>query len=193
MSQPLNFLFLCLWTDATVPLPTNKSMTNSFSAVNGSMNTSVSFSGKVPLGLGCFSRCCAGQCQSLGQHHFALSFWWCSSNEILRLNKRRLPYCRNRAFRGMVLGLFSIIDWRRSSNLLRANFRNISPRTTCLYPAGSTLPLNLLADSHRVSSIPFCVTLFLPSVISFRWLSNGMYNYSCIRPNGVILKQTQLP
>ena len=39
----------------------------------------------------------------------------------------------------------------RSSNLSLANFKKISPSTTCLYSEDSTVPLNLLAESQSVS------------------------------------------
>lgn len=70
------------------------------------------------------------------------------------------------SFNSLISMYFSLPSLRSfsrcSSNLSLANFRNISPRTTCLYSADSTLPLSLLADSQRVSSMLFCLLLFLP-------------------------------
>src|SRR5690554_5141975 len=49
----------------------------------------------------------------------------------------------------------------RCSNLSLANFRKISPSTTCLYSAGSTEPLSLSHDCHNISSIAFSFSIFL--------------------------------
>ena len=46
------------------------------------------------------------------------------------------------------------------SNLSLTNFRNIKPNTTCLYSEDSTFPLNLFAESHRVSSTLFSFFTF---------------------------------
>src|SRR5690606_12969882 len=45
-------------------------------------------------------------------------------------------------------------------NLSLANFKKIKLSTTCLYSEGSTEPLNLLAESHRISSVDL-VCIFL--------------------------------
>src|SRR5690554_4741609 len=75
---------------------------------------------------------------------------------------------------------------RRVSNLSLANFKNISPSTTCLYSADSTEPLSLLADSHRVSSIDFC---FLGDGFLAILNSNYFYFLKTINNKGCFIVQ----
>jgi hypothetical protein len=50
--------------------------------------------------------------------------------------------------------------------IVLANFKKISPSTTCLYSDDSTVPRSLLAESHRVSSMLGCFFVLVAFAIT---------------------------
>ena len=86
-------------------------------------------------------------------------------NTLEEFVQRIIVYLENTLFLNIDI---LVHNFNQDFHLSLANFKKISPNTTCLYSEDSTVPLNLLAESHKASSIDFSFLVVLDIVKIFR-------------------------
>jgi hypothetical protein len=114
-------------------------------------------SGNAPFRALLFFQWCAS-CVNEQCNVVLFGFFISNSNGWFLPRKTHCSYCRTQAFQCIFLCLRQSV-WLGVLQTCRwQTLRKSSPNTTCLYSAGSTLPLNLFAASQRVTSIAFSFT-----------------------------------